>query len=76
MEAHGCSWDGMGWDGRWCRANDGECRKIAAAAGRIYENFVGRDAALDYVEMVRAEGAPMVQCSVILNGIGLNLFPF
>ena len=38
--------------GRWCRAHDDECEKMATAAGRIYETFVARDAALDYVEMV------------------------
>lgn len=64
MEAHNCC--GMGWDDRWCRANDDECQKIAAAAGRIYENFVGRDAALDYVEMVRAEVAPIISSLTVL----------
>ncbi|CAN0419739.1 unnamed protein product, partial [Laminaria digitata] len=38
---------------RWCRSHDEECRKMAACAGRIYETFVSKDAALDYVEMVR-----------------------
>eukprot|EP00903_Cladosiphon_okamuranus_P011737 g11035.t1 len=40
---------------RWCRSHDDECRRIAAAAGRIYEKFVSKDAALDYVEMLSHE---------------------
>lgn len=38
---------------RWCREHDDECRKMATAAGRIYDTFVSKDAALDYLEMVR-----------------------
>lgn len=38
---------------RWCRDNDDECNKMAAAAGRIYDKFVSQDAVLDYVQMVR-----------------------
>ena len=38
---------------RWCRSHDDECRKMAAAAGKIYDKFVSKEAALDYVEMVR-----------------------
>ncbi|CAM9364725.1 unnamed protein product, partial [Phaeothamnion confervicola] len=36
----------------WCRAHDDECRKIAAAGQALYERFVGRDAALDYLQAV------------------------
>ncbi|CAM9152456.1 unnamed protein product [Choristocarpus tenellus] len=40
---------------RWCRSHDEECKKIAQAAGRLYERFVSRSAALDYVEMLSHE---------------------
>ncbi|CAM9228787.1 unnamed protein product [Ectocarpus fasciculatus] len=40
---------------RWCRSHDDECRKMAASAAKLYEKFVSRDAALDYVEMLSHE---------------------
>ncbi len=37
---------------RWCRANDEKCRIIGDNAKKFYEKYVGRDALIDYVEMV------------------------
>jgi len=37
---------------RWCREHDDECRQIGENAKKFYEKYVGRDALLDYVEMV------------------------
>jgi len=37
---------------RWCREHDDECRKIGENAKAFYEKYVGRNALLDYVEMV------------------------
>jgi hypothetical protein len=37
---------------QWCREHDDECREIAKNAGIFYEKYVGRNALLDYVEMI------------------------
>ena len=36
---------------RWCRANDDKCREIGENAKKFYEQYVGRSALLDYVQM-------------------------
>jgi Glycosyl transferase family 90 len=36
----------------WCRANDEECKKIAANCLEKYNRFVARDGLLDYIEMM------------------------
>lgn len=37
---------------KWCRDHDDECRQIAENAKKFYDQYVGREALLDYVEMV------------------------
>ena len=37
---------------RWCREHDDECRQIGENAKQFYDKYVGRDALLDYIEMV------------------------
>jgi Glycosyl transferase family 90 len=37
---------------RWCREHDDECRQIGENAKKFYDKYVGRDALLDYLEMV------------------------
>ena len=37
---------------RWCRANDAKCKEIGQNAIKFYEKYVGKQALLDYVEMV------------------------
>ena len=38
-----------------CRANDEECKAIAARAGVLYSKFVHKDACLDYVQALSHE---------------------
>jgi len=37
---------------KWCREHDDECRQIGENAKIFYDKYVGREALLDYVEMV------------------------
>ena len=37
---------------RWCRQNDDKCREIGENAKIFYDKYVGRNACLDYVQMV------------------------
>jgi Glycosyl transferase family 90 len=37
---------------RWCREHDDECRQIGENAKQFYEKYVGKEATLDYIEMV------------------------
>ena len=42
---------------RWCRDNDGECKRIAQNCTKFYKKYVARDGLLDYVEMITQETA-------------------
>lgn len=39
----------------WCRRNDAACRKMADNAGKLYRDFVSREAILDYLQVMCVE---------------------
>lgn len=40
---------------QWCRDNDEKCREIAAKANELYEEYVGKEAIRDYMELICTE---------------------